>query len=95
MLPPQIPKHCGLISGKVPITEVPLIQVLSSSFEEHVDYSGDELDFGDEPTPPDTSKFSHILEGEMRVDVPEISLPLEGTATVKGISSIPPVLFLI
>jgi len=93
---PQIPKHSpttGLINGKVSITEIPSIQVLSSSSKEHVDYKGDKLDSGDEPAPPNTSKFSHISEEEMRVDVLETSLPLEGTATVEGISSIPPVLF--
>ena len=95
--PPHILEHSpttGLISGKVSITEVPSTQILSSSSEEHVDYSRDELDFGDEPAPSDTSKFSHILEEEMRVDVPETSLPLEGSATVEGISSIPLVFFL-
>ena len=94
---PQIPKQSpttGLISSKVPISEVPSSQILSSSSEEHVNYSGDELDFDDELAPPDTSKFSYISEEEMRVDVTETSLPLEGTVTVKGISSIPPVLFL-
>ena len=38
----------GLLSGKAPVTEVSLVQVLSSSSEEHVDYSGDEVDFGDD-----------------------------------------------
>ena len=93
---PQIPKHSpttGLINGKVSITKIPSIQVLSSSSKEHVDYKGDKLDSGDEPAPPNTSKLSHISEEEMRVDVLETSLPLEGTATVEGISSIPPVLF--
>jgi len=39
----------GLLSGKAPVTEVSLVQVLSSSSEEHCDYSGDKVDFGDEP----------------------------------------------
>ena len=38
----------GVLSGKAPVTEVSLVQVLSSSSEEHVDYSGDEVDFGDD-----------------------------------------------
>jgi len=37
----------GLLSGKAPVTEVSLVQVSSSSSEEHGDYSGDEVDFGD------------------------------------------------
>ena len=44
---------------------------------------------------PDTSKYSHISEEEMQVDVLKTSLPLERIATVEGISSIPPVLFFI
>ena len=84
-----------LLSGKALVTEASFVQVPSSSFEEHVDYSGDKLYFGDEPAPPDNSKFSHISEEEMQVDILETSLPLEGTATVEGISSIPPFLFFI
>jgi len=38
--------------------------------EEHDYYSGDEVDFGDAPALPDTSKFSHILEKEMQTYVP-------------------------
>ena len=55
----------GVLSGKAPITEASLVHVLSSSSEEHSYYSGDEVNFGDEPTLPDTSKFSHISEEEM------------------------------
>jgi len=67
---PQILEHSpstGLICGKVPITEVPSIQMLSSSSEEHVDYSGDKIDFGDKLASPYTSKFSHVSEEQMRV----------------------------
>jgi len=60
----------GLLSGKAPVTEVSLVQVSSSSSEEYGDYSEDEVNFDDEPALPDTSKFSHISEEEMQVDVP-------------------------
>ena len=62
----------GVLSGKAPVTEVSLVQVSSSSSEEHSGYSGDKVDFGDEPALSDTSKFSHIFEEEMQVDVPVI-----------------------
>jgi len=65
----------GVLSGKIPITEASLVQVSSSSSEEHSDYSGDEVDFGDEPAVPDTSKFSHISEEEMQVYVPAMVSP--------------------
>jgi len=38
--------------------------------EEHDYYSGYEVDFGDVPALPDTSKFSHNLEKEMQAYVP-------------------------
>ena len=61
----------------------------SSSSEEHVDYSVNEVDFGGEPTLPDTSKHSHIFVEEMQVDVPAM-VPSPGeVATIEGISSIP------
>ena len=56
----------GVLSSKTPVTEVSFVQVLSSSSEDHVDYSRDELDFGDEPAPPDTSKFTHISRKRYR-----------------------------
>jgi len=55
----------GVLSGKAPVHEASLVHVSSSSSEEHSDYSGDEVDFGDEPAFPDTSKFLHISEEEM------------------------------
>ena len=61
----------------------------SSSFEEQVDFSGDEYDFGDQPSPPDTSKYSHIFEKEMQVDVPATAPPSGEVATTEGISFIP------
>ena len=61
----------------------------SSSFEEQVDFSGDENDFGDQPSSPDTSKYSHIFEKEMQVDVLATAPPSGEVATTEGISSIP------
>jgi len=79
----------GLLSGKAPVTEVSLVQVSSSSSEEYGDYSGDEVDFGDEPALSDASKFSHISEEEMQVDVPAV-VPSSGeVTTTEGISYIP------
>ena len=78
-----------VLSSKTPITEASLVQVSSSSSEEHNDYSGDEVDFGDEPALPDTSKFSHISEEEMQLDVPVMVPPSGEVTTTEGISSIP------
>jgi len=63
--------------------------VLSSSSEEHSDYLGDEVDFRDGPALPDSSKFTHISEEEMQVNVP-VMVPSSGEVTAtEGISSIP------
>ena len=51
-------------------------------------YSGKEYDFGDEPTLPNTSKFSHISKEEMQVYVPMMVLPSGEVATAESISSI-------
>ena len=75
-----------VLSGKSLVTKASLVQVSSSSSEEHSDYSGDEVDFGDEPALPDTSKFLYISEEEMQVDVPEIVLPSGEITTAKSIS---------
>ena len=78
-----------VLSGKAPITEDSLVQVSSSSSEEHIDYLGDEVDFGDELALPDTSKFLYILEEEMQVYVLAM-VPQSGEVTTnEGISSIP------
>jgi len=47
----------GVLSGKAPATETPWVQVSSSLSEEHDYYSGEEVDFGDEPAHLDASKF--------------------------------------
>ena len=76
-----------LLCGKALVTEASFVQVPSSSFEENFDYSGDKLYFGDEPAPPDTSKFTHIFKEEMQVDVPATIPPSGKVATTGGISS--------
>ena len=64
---PKCSLTTGLVGGKAPTTGASRIQVSSSSSEEHVDYSGDDHDFGNEPAPrPDTCKFSHIMEEEIK-----------------------------
>jgi len=78
----------GVLSGKTPITEPSWVQVLSSSSEEHGYYSGEEVDFGDKPALPDTSKFSYISEEEMQAYVLTI-VPSSGeVTTAEDISSI-------
>jgi len=68
----------GLLGGKALITKTSLVQVSSSSSEERVDYFGDDCDFVYEPAPSlDTSKFSHMTEEEIRVDIPETVYHLE------------------
>ena len=59
----------------------------SSSSEEHNYYSGDEVDFGDEPALPDTSKFSYISEEEMQMYISAMVLPSGEITTTEGISS--------
>jgi len=82
----------GVLSGKAPITENSWVQLSFSSSEEHEYYSGQEVDFGDEPTLPDTSKYLHISEEEMQVYVPAMvpaMVPPSGEiAAADGISSI-------
>ena len=56
----------GVFSGKASIAETSCVGLSSSSFEEHGYYSGEEVNFGDEPALPDTSKFSHISEEEIQ-----------------------------
>jgi len=56
----------GVLSGNASVTEVSLVQVSSSSFEEHGDYSGEEVDFDDDPALPDISNFLHILRKRCR-----------------------------
>jgi len=86
----------GLLGGKALITKTSLIQVSSSSSEERVDYFGDDCDFVYEPVPSlDTSKFSHMTEEEIQVDIPETELPLGETATIESTLSISFIAFLV
>ena len=57
----------GVLCGKASNAETACVELSSSSSEEHGYYSGEEIDFGDEPALPDTSKFLHITEEEYRV----------------------------
>ena len=56
----------GVLDGKVSIAETSCVELSSSLSEAHGYYSGEEIDFGDEPALPDTSKFSHILEEKIQ-----------------------------
>ena len=62
--------------------------MLSSSSEEHDYYSGEEVNFGDEPALPDTNKFLHISEEEMQAYVPAMVPPSREVTTAEGISFI-------
>ena len=64
-----------------------MVHVSSSSSEEHNYYSGDEIDFGDEPALPDTSKFSHISEEEMQAYVPAMVSPSGEVTGVEAATS--------
>jgi len=60
----------GELSGKASIAETSCVELSSSSSEEYGYYSGEEVNFGDEPALPDTSKFLHISEEEIQGFVP-------------------------
>ena len=47
-------------------------------------YSGEEIDFGDEPALLDTSKFSHITEEEILGYDPVTASPIEMIAATEG-----------
>jgi len=81
---PESSPTTGPIGGKAPITEAPLVQVLSSSSE------GDDHNIGSEPAYHDASKFSHMTEEEMQVAAPETELPSREAATTEGIFSFSP-----
>ena len=55
-----------VLDGKALIAETACVELSSSSSEEHGYYSGEEIDFGNEPALSDTSKFSHITEEEIQ-----------------------------
>ena len=67
-----------MFGGKAPVAEVPRVELSSSSSsssEEEINFE-DEVDFGDEPAPPDPSKFSHISEEEIYGYEPLTTSPL-------------------
>jgi len=73
----------GVIGGKAPIVDSPRTDLSSSSFSGASMFE-DEVDYGDEPAPPDQSKFFHISEEEMYVGEsssapPVAAIPVEGT----------------
>jgi len=74
----------GVLGGKVSIAETSRVELSSSSSEEHGYYSGDEVDFGDEPALPDTSKFLHISEEEIQGCDPMMVLPIATIAAAEG-----------
>ena len=53
--------------------------------EEHGYFSGEEVDFGDEPALLDTSKFLHISEEEIQEYVPMMVLPIARISATEGI----------
>ena len=75
-----------VLSGRASIAETSCVELSSSSFEEHGYYSGEEVDFGNEPALPDTSKFSHISEEEIQGYVPSMVSLIAGIATTESIS---------
>jgi len=75
----------GVFSGKVLIAETSCVELSSSSSKEHGYFSSEEVDFGDEPTLPDTSKFSHISEEEIQGYDPVTASPIARIAATEGI----------
>jgi len=74
----------GVLGGKVSIAEASYVALSSSSSGEHEYSSGDEVDFGDEPAPPDPSKFSHITEEEIQGCDPVTVSPIATIAPAEG-----------
>jgi len=74
----------GVLGGKFSIAGASCVELSSSSFREHEYYSGDEVDFGDEPALSDPSKFSHISEEEIQVCDPVTVSPIATIAAAEG-----------
>ena len=74
----------GVLGGKVSIAEPSCVELSSASSGEHEYYSGDEVDFGDEPTLPDMSKFSHISEEEIQGCDPLTVSPIATIVAAEG-----------
>ena len=77
----------GPIGGKVPVAEVSLVQVSSSSSE------GDDHDVGPEPAYHDANEPSHVAEEETQMIPPETKLLSKEIATAEGIFSFSPMSF--
>ena len=72
-----------MFRGKALVTEASHVEPSSSLSAEESDFE-DEVDFGDEPAPPDPNKFSHISEEEIHgcepaTTSPPAVAPAEGT----------------
>ena len=66
----------GLMSNRPATIEFPTSPVSSPQSEEEVDYSEEDLNFGYEPPPPDTSKFSQLAVEDIEVTfLDETTLP--------------------
>ena len=65
----------GVIGDKAPAAEVSCEALSSSSLSGESDFE-DKVDYGDEPAPPDPSKFSHISEEEIYGGEPSTVSPL-------------------
>ena len=74
----------GVLSSKVSIAETAYVELSSSSSEEHGYYSGEEVDFGDEPALPDSSKFSHISEEKIQGYDTMTASPIAIVAATEG-----------
>ena len=62
----------------------------SSSSSEKLDYSrDDDVDWDNVRPAPSTSKYSHLIEEEMLVVVPETDLLFKETTTTEGIHFYP------
>jgi len=75
----------GVFSGKAMIAETSCVELSSSSTEEHGYYSGEEVDFSDEPAFPDTNKFSPISKEEIQGYVPVTVSPIARIVATEGI----------
>ena len=57
----------GPVGARPPVIEVSSNLMPPPSSSEKLDYSGDDTDWDNVPSAPDTSKFSRMIEGEMQV----------------------------
>ena len=73
----------GVIGGKAPAVEASRVELSSSLSAEESDFE-DEVDYGDEPAPPDPSKFSHISEEEIHGCEPLTASPLAAVIPAEG-----------